>query len=106
MMKKTLAMVVAGAFAAASVYADCKACCGQGATSAGKTECSNSVANLDLTKEQKAKLAPLQAKCAKAGCTKESTANFLKEAKGILSAKQYATLKAECEKSAHHAAKT
>jgi len=36
----------------------------------------------------------------KAGCTKESRAQFLKQAKGILSADQYAKLKTECNKSA------
>jgi len=36
----------------------------------------------------------------KAGCTKESRKTFLKQAKGILSAEQFAQLKAECKKSA------
>jgi len=36
----------------------------------------------------------------KAGCTKKSRAKFLEQAKGILSAEQFAQLKAECKKSA------
>jgi hypothetical protein len=35
----------------------------------------------------------------KAGCTKESRVKFLHQAKGILSADQYAKLKEQCEKS-------
>jgi hypothetical protein len=34
----------------------------------------------------------------KAGCTKESRAGFMKKAKTILSAHQYAQLKSECDK--------
>jgi hypothetical protein len=37
----------------------------------------------------------------KAGCTKESRKTFLKQAKGILSAEQFAQLKAQCKKPAN-----
>jgi hypothetical protein len=36
----------------------------------------------------------------KAGCTKESRQTFLTHAKGILSAEQFAELKAQCKKAA------
>jgi hypothetical protein len=47
-----------------------------------------------------------QAECMKAGCTKESRQTFLKQAKGILSAQQFAQLKAQCQKSAKETKKT
>src|SRR5882762_8423796 len=57
-------------------------------------------ASLNLTADQKSKIEAWQAECTKAGCTKESRAKFLKQAKEILSADQYAKLKTECNKSA------
>jgi hypothetical protein len=57
-------------------------------------------ASLGVNAEQKAKLEAWQADCTKAGCTAESRAKFLKQAKGILSADQYSKLKTECDKSA------
>ena len=56
----------------------------------------SSFASLNLTADQKTKLDAWQTECMKAGCTKQSRAAFLKKAKGILSADQYAKLKAEC----------
>jgi hypothetical protein len=41
-----------------------------------------------------------------AGRTKESRKTFLKQAKGILSAQQFAQLKAQCQKSAKETKKT
>ncbi len=73
------------------------ACCAKGKTA--KKEWCASYANLSLNTEQKTKLTALQEKCMKDGCTEKSRARFLKSAKGILSADQYAQLKAECEKS-------
>ena len=65
-----------------------------------KAACAD-LAYLNLTGEQKTKLETWQADCMKAGCTKESRAKFLKQAKGILSTEQYAKLKTECDKSAN-----
>ena len=58
------------------------------------------LATLNLTPDQKTKIETWQADCMKAGCTKESTKTFLQRAKGILSAEQFAQLKAQCKKSA------
>jgi hypothetical protein len=74
-------------------------CCAKGA-SAHKEMCAD-YASLNLSAEQKARLTSLQQKCMKDGCTEESRAKFLKSAKKILSADQYAQLKAECEKNMH-----
>lgn len=77
-------------------------CCMKNAANEQKsTSCMNlTVADLNLTADQKTKLEKWQHECCQAGCTKESHAKFLKKAKGILSADQYAKLQAECDKSA------
>ena len=54
-------------------------------------------ASLNLTADQKTKIEAWQADCTKAGCTKESRRTFLKQAKGILSAEQFAKLKEQCK---------
>ena len=54
-------------------------------------------ASLSLTADQKTKIEAWQAECSKAGCTKESRRTFLKQAKGILSADQFAKLKEQCK---------
>jgi hypothetical protein len=73
------------------------ACCAKSASN--EKSCAN-LASLNLTADQKSKIEGLQSECMKAGCTKESRQAFLKKAQGILSADQYAKLKAECSKSA------
>ena len=79
-------------------FAGGKACCAKGASN-DKSMCMN-LASLNLNADQKTKIEAWQGECMNAGCTKESRAHFLKQAKGILSADQYAKLKAECNKSA------
>ena len=54
-------------------------------------------ATLNLTADQKTKIDAWQAECTKSGCTKESRRTFLKQAKGILSAEQFAKVKQQCE---------
>jgi hypothetical protein len=73
-----------------------EACCAKGASHKDKAACVN-FASLGVTADQKSKLEAWQAECMKAGCTKESRAKFLKQAKGILSAEQYAKVKAACK---------
>ena len=98
MIKILGAAVVAAAMLVASpAFAGGKACCAKNASN--QASCAN-LASLNLTAHQKTKIEAWQSECTKAGCTKASRAEFLKKAKGILSADQYATLKAECEKSA------
>jgi|SRR5712691_4355031 len=91
------AVVAAAMFASSPVFAGGKACCAKNASN--QASCAN-LASLNLTADQKAKIEAWQSECMKAGCTKESRRTFLNQAKGILSADQYATLKAECKKSA------
>jgi|SRR6266487_63965 len=91
------AVVAVAMLAGSPVFAGGKGCCAKNASN--QASCA-SLTSLNLTADQKAKIEAWQTECTKAGCTKESRAQFLKKAKGILSADQYATLKAECNKSA------
>ncbi len=101
MIKITLTALVATAMLiASSVFAGEKACCVKGVSNTDKTACVD-LATLNLTPDQKTKIEAWQAECVKAGCTKESRKTFLKQAKGILSAEQFAELKAQCKKSAN-----
>jgi len=101
MIKITITALVATAMLiASSVFAGEKACCVKGVSNTDKTACVD-LATLNLTPDQKAKIEAWQAECVKAGCTKESRKTFLKQAKGILSAEQFAELKAQCKKSAN-----
>jgi len=96
----TTALVAAAMLLASSAFAGDKACCAKGASNAGSVACVD-LATLNLTPDQKAKIETWQADCMKAGCTKESRKAFLKQAKGILSAEQFAQLKAQCKKTAN-----
>lgn len=100
----TLSLVAVVALAAPAAFAGKKqACC---ATDAGKMECAQIYAKLNLTPEQKSKLDAFQARCEKDGCTEDSMKKFFKEAKDVLSAEQYAQLKAECSKMEEKPAKS
>ena len=101
----TTALVAAALLTASSAFAGDKACCANGVSKANSMACVN-LATLNLTPDQKTKIEAWQAECMKAGCTKESRQTFLKQAKGILSAQQFAQLKTQCQKSAKEAKKT
>jgi len=73
------------------------ACCAKNASN--QKSCAN-LTSLNLTADQKSKIEAWQSECMKGGCTKESRQAFLKKAQSVLSADQYAKLKAECSKSA------
>src|SRR3954462_12638930 len=60
--------------------------------------CGKSYAKLNLKPEQKAKMDAAMAKCKAAGCTKESAAEFMKTAEGVLTKEQMAGFKAACAK--------
>ena len=98
----TLSFIAAVTVTASSAFAADKACC---ASKGGKMECAQIYAKLKLTPEQKSKLDAFQARCEKDGCTENSMKTFFHEAKGVLSAEQYAQLKAECSKMEQHPAK-
>lgn len=93
----TTALVAVAMLTASSAFAGDKACCAKGASKADSMACVN-LATLNLTPDQKTKIEAWQAECVKTGCTKESRNTFLKQAKGILSAAQFAQLKTQCKK--------
>jgi len=101
MIKITTTVLVAVAMLTASAaFAGDKACCVKGASNKSSTSCVN-LATLNLTPDQKTKIETWQTDCMKAGCTKESRQTFLSHAKGILSAEQFAQLKAQCKKTSN-----
>jgi hypothetical protein len=91
-----IALVAVAMLISSSAFAGDKACCAKGVSHTDRTACAD-LAALNLTPDQKAKIETWQAECLKAGCTKESRQTFLKQAKGILSAEQFAQLKAACK---------
>src|SRR6266496_216091 len=92
-------LVAAAMFVASSAFAGDKACCAKGVSNTEKTACVD-LATVNLTPDQKSKIEAWQAECMKTGRTKDSRRTFLKQAKEILSAEQFAQLKTECKKSA------
>jgi Spy/CpxP family protein refolding chaperone len=96
----TTALVAAAMFAASNAFAGEKACCAKGASNKGSMSCVN-LAALNLTADQKAKIEAWQSECMKAGCSTESRKTFLSRAKAILSAEQFAQLRAQCKKTAN-----
>jgi len=90
------ALVATAMLAASSAFAGDHARCAKGAANAQSVACVN-LASLNLTSDQKTKIETWQAQCVKAGCTKQSRETFLTQAKGILSAEQFAQLKAQCK---------
>jgi hypothetical protein len=96
----TTALVAIAMLTVSTAFAGDKACCAKGASKANSMACVN-LATLNLTADQKSKIEAWQAECVKAGCTKESRTTFLKQAKGILSAEQFAQLRAQCKKTAN-----
>ena len=93
----TVALIAVSMLTASTAFAGDKACCAKGASNKSSASCIN-LATLNLTQDQKAKIEAWQADCMKAGCTRESNQTFLRRAKGILSAEQFAQLKAQCRK--------
>jgi hypothetical protein len=96
-LASAMLFVVSPAFAGKAKGGD-HACCTT-KTAANSDMCLD-YATLNLNADQKTKMETWQAECTKAGCTKDSRQAFLKQAKGILSADQYAKLKKQCEKKA------
>jgi Spy/CpxP family protein refolding chaperone len=96
-MTKLVALVAAGLFAAGTMFAGEHGNCTKQVGNEGKMACEVSTANLDLTADQKTKMDALMAEHHKEGCSKESEAKYMKEAKGILTPEQYAKFKAECK---------
>jgi Spy/CpxP family protein refolding chaperone len=96
-MTKLIALIAAGLFAAGTMFAGEHGNCTKQAGNEGKMACEVSMASLDLTADQKTKMDAALAEHHKAGCSKETEAKYMKEAKGILTKEQFAKFKAECK---------
>jgi hypothetical protein len=97
-MTKFIALVVAGMFAAGTLFAGEHGDCTKKVGNTSKPACSVSLANLNLTPDQKTKMDAVMDEHHKAGCSEASEAKYMKEAEGILTKEQYAKFKAECTK--------
>jgi Spy/CpxP family protein refolding chaperone len=96
-MTKLIALTVAGLFAAGTMFAGEHGDCAKKVGNDSKMACQASMANLNLTPEQKTKMDAAMAEHHKAGCNEASEAKFMKDAEGILTAEQFAKFKAECK---------
>jgi Spy/CpxP family protein refolding chaperone len=96
-MTKLIALVTAGMFVAGMMFAGEHGACTKQAGNKGVMACEVSLANLNLTPEQKTKMDALMAEHHKEGCSAASEEKYMKGAKGILTKEQYAKFKAECK---------
>ena len=97
-MTKLIAVAVAGLFAAGTMFAGEHGNCTKQVGNEGKmAACQVSLADLNLTPDQKTKMDAIMAEHHKAGCTPESEKQYMKEAKGVLTKEQFAKFKTECK---------
>ena len=97
-MTKLIALVAAGCFAAGTVFAgEHGECTKQAGNKEHAAACQVSMASLNLTADQKAKMDAAMDAHHKAGCSEASETAFRKEAKTILTPEQFAKFKAECK---------
>jgi len=96
-MTKLIALVTAGLFAAATVFAGEHCNCTKQVGNEAKMACEVSLANLNLTADQKTKMDAAMAEHHKAGCSEASEEKYMQEAKSVLTKEQYAKFKAECK---------
>jgi Spy/CpxP family protein refolding chaperone len=97
-MTKLIALVVAGVFAAGTMFAGEHGDCAKKAGNEGKMACMASFASLNLTADQKTKMESAVTEHHKAGCTEASEAKFVKDVEGILTPDRLAKFKAEWDK--------
>jgi Spy/CpxP family protein refolding chaperone len=97
-MTKLIALVAAGLFAASTMFAGEHGNCTKQVGNEAKMACQVSLANLNLTPEQKTKMDAAIEEHHKAGCTEASETKYMETAKSILTKEQYAKFKAECKK--------
>ena len=95
-MTKLIALVAAGLFAAGTMFAGEHGNCTKKVGN-DKMACEASMANLDLTADQKTKMDAAMTEHHKAGCNEASEAKYMEEAKTILTPEQFAKFKAECK---------
>ena len=97
-MTKLIALLTLGLFAAGTMFAGEHGNCAKQVGNETKAACQVSLASLNLTPEQKTKMDAVMAEHHKAGCSKESEAKYMQEAKAILTKEQWQKFKVECKK--------
>ena len=98
-MTKLIAVVTAGLFAAATMFAGDHGDCTKQVGNQAKMACTVSLASLNLTPDQKTKMDAAIEEHHKAGCSDASEAKYMETAKGVLTPEQYAKFEAQCKKS-------
>src|SRR6266852_100043 len=96
-MTKFIALVVAGMFAAGTMFAGEHGDCTKKVGNEAKPACSVSLASLNLTPDQQTKMDAAMAEHHKAGCSEASEGAYMKQAEGILTKEQFAKFKSECK---------
>ena|ERR1700704_226672 len=96
-MTKFIALVVAGMFAAGTLFAGEHGECAKKVGNTAKPACTVSLTSLNLTAEQKTKMDTAMTEHQKAGCSEASEAKYMQEAKTILNKDQFAKFKTECK---------
>src|SRR5438874_10548901 len=97
-MTKFIALVVAGMFAAGTLFAGEHGECTKKVGNEAKPACTVSLASLNLTPDQKTKMDAAMEEHHKAGCSEASETKFMETAKGILTPDQYAKFETQCKK--------
>jgi Spy/CpxP family protein refolding chaperone len=97
-MTKLIAVITAGLFAAATVFAGEHGNCTKQVGNQSKMACEVSLASLNLTPDQKSKMDAAMSEHQKAGCNEASEAKYMESAKSILTPAQYAKFEAQCKK--------
>lgn len=104
-MKRLTALIVAALILTclSASHAQCGGSCPLAGAAAkacpsGCDVCTAAMGKLDLTDEQKARVATLKEECAKVGCPLTGRAKFCAGLKEILSPKQFAQMTATCKK--------
>ncbi|MFL6584991.1 MAG: hypothetical protein ACJ8KU_10805 [Chthoniobacterales bacterium] len=94
-MTKLIALLAAGMFVAGTAFAGDHGDCARQVGNKEKMACDVSLASLNLTAEQKAKMDAAMADHHKVGCTPASEAKYEQEAQKVLTKEQFAKFKAE-----------
>jgi len=97
-MTKLIALMAAGLFAAATMFAGEHGNCTKQVGNETKMACEVSMASLNLTPDQKTKMDAAMEEHHKAGCNQASEAKYMEAAKSILTPDQYAKFEAQCKK--------
>src|SRR5882762_97838 len=97
-MTKVIALITAGLFAAATMFAGEHGNCTKQVGNEKKVACEASLASLNLTPDQKTKMDAALEEHHKAGCNEASESKYMESAKSILTPEQYTKFEAQCKK--------